>query len=92
MAEQINIKGLDKGAVVAALYNNSKPLGLGILHYDPKPMSPEEGEMFANNYIDYLKGRVMKVDVTGDTLDTWGYDRDNGEGAAARAIDSIRAK
>lgn len=32
----INIKGLNKAKVLAALYNASKPLGLGILQYDPK--------------------------------------------------------
>ena len=39
----VNITGLDKGAVLAALYNNSQPLGTGFLHYDPTRMTPEEG-------------------------------------------------
>lgn len=38
----INIKGLNKAKVLAALYNASKPLGLGILQYDPKDMSEKE--------------------------------------------------
>lgn len=37
-------------------------------------------------YFDYLQGRVMKVDLAGDELDPRLYDRDNGEGAARRAI------
>lgn len=37
-------------------------------------------------YFDYLKGRVMKVDLCGNEFDPWLYDRDNGRGAAARAI------
>lgn len=41
-------------------------------------------------YFDYVKGRVMKVDIAGDTLDPRLYDRDNGDGAAARAIAAIR--
>lgn len=32
----INIKGLNKGAVLAALYNKTHPQGLGILHLDRK--------------------------------------------------------
>jgi hypothetical protein len=40
-------------------------------------------------YFDYFKGRVMKVDLSGDTLNTWGYDRDNGEGAARRALSPL---
>jgi len=43
-----------------------------------------------NLSFDYLKGRVLKVDISGDELETQGYDRDNGQGAAARAIDAVR--
>ena len=37
-------------------------------------------------YFDYLYGRVMKVDLSKDTFDPFLYDRDNGQGAAERAI------
>ena len=33
----------------------------------------------------------MKVNLSGDTLDPWGYDRDNGQGTAEDAIDELRA-
>lgn len=84
----IDISQMDKGEVLAKLYNASKPLGMGFLQYDPAPMTPEEGaELVAKcPYFDYLKGRVMKLNLDGDTLSTAGYDRDNGEGAAARAL------
>jgi hypothetical protein len=90
----INISGLDKAEVLAALYNNSKTQGMGILHYTPEPMTIEEASELLKeiNYFDYLKGRVMKVDLTSDTLDTWGYDRDNGKGAAYRAISHLVKK
>lgn len=88
----IDIKGLDKGAVVAALYNRAQPQGMGFLHFDPTPMAADEGAALLNDspYFDYLKGRVMKVRVAGDELDERLYDRDNGPGAAARAINAIR--
>ena len=38
----MNIEGLNKAEILKELYNNSRPLGLGILHYDPKPMTIEE--------------------------------------------------
>ncbi len=38
----ISINGLDKAAVLAALYNASRPQGMGFMHYDPKPMEVEE--------------------------------------------------
>lgn len=95
----ISIKGLDDGAVLAALYNASQPLGMGFLHFDPKPMSAQEAweiiyasETAADGtiYFDYLKGRVMKVRLGGPMLDPRLYDRDNGPGAAARAIEAVR--
>ena len=88
---QIDLKGLNKAVVLAALYNASKPQGMGFMHYDPTPMTVEQAEELLNQgtYFDYLMGRVMKIDLGSDTLDTWGYDRDNGEGAAQRAIASL---
>jgi hypothetical protein len=91
---KISLEGLDKGEVLAALYNASRPLGMGFLHYDPKPMTAEEGAgiLATSLYFDYLRGRVMKIDLSGDELEVWLYDRDNGEGAAARVIEELRQK
>ena len=89
----IDITGLDKAEVLAALYNCSQPLGLGFLHFDPKPMSTAQAKLLLSeqSYFDYVQGRVMKVDLKSDTeLKPWLYDRDNGEGAAARAINTLR--
>lgn len=89
----IDIKGLNKAEVLAALYNNSKPQGLGFLHFDPKEMTVAEAEEILKQTtdFDYLKGRVMKVDLSSDDgFEEWLYDRDNGNGAAQRAIDSLR--
>ena len=89
----IDTKGLSRGAVCAALYNASKPQGLGMLHFDPKPMTELEAELVlaTSAYVDYLKGRVMKVDFSDDKgFDERLYDRDNGHGAAQRAIDAAR--
>lgn len=89
----VDIKGLNKAEVLAVLYNNSKPLGLGFLYFDPIDMTVTEAEKILNQttYFDYLKGRVMKVDLSSDEgFEEWLYDRDNGKGAAQRAIDSLR--
>lgn len=90
---EISLAGLDKAAVLAALYNNARPQGMGFLHYDPTPMSIEEAKTIlesSHGYFDYLKGRVMKVNLTEETLDPWLYDRDNGEGSAERVINELR--
>ena len=89
----IALKGLNKAEVLAALYNASRPQGRGFMAYEDGPMGREEAENLLADctYFDYLKGRVMKVDLGGDVLDPWGYDRDNGTGAAERAIEALRA-
>ena len=84
----IDISKMNKAEVLAKLYNNSKPLGMGMLHYDPTPMATEEAEelLKGQTYFDYLKGRVMKIDLSGDELGTAMYNRDNSEGAAERVL------
>lgn len=88
----IDIIGLDKADVLAALYNASRPQGLGFLHYDAAPMTRTEAAdcLAAGTCFDYLKGRVMKVSLAADEFNPWGYDRDNGAGAAQAAINAIR--
>lgn len=61
------------------------------MQYSQKPMTENEAEelLKMTTHFDYLKGRVMKVDLKGDEFDPWGYDRDNGQGAAMNAIAAI---
>ena len=102
----IDISGLDKAEVLAALHGASKAQGMGFLH-DRGSLSVEEcreiiGDagtsgtetFFADDrlYFDYLRGRVMKVDISGDEIDPRLYDRDLGDGAAERAIAALRQK
>ena len=84
----IDISEMNKAEVLAKLYNASRPLGMGLLHFTPEPMGVEEAQQLLEEetYFDYLNGRVMKVDLSKDTLDPWLYDRDNGQGAAASAL------
>lgn len=93
MEGTISLEGLDKAAVLAGLYNASRPLGMGFLQYDRVPMTTEEAQAIlkqGHTYFDYLKGRVMKIDLGGDELDPRLYDRDNGAGAAAKAIAALQ--
>ncbi len=91
MSDTISLKGKSKPHVLAALYNASRPQGMGFMNYDATPMTAEQAEELLKSQtdFDYLRGRVMKVDLKGDELNTWGYDRDNGRGAAERAINAI---
>ena len=92
MGNQVSIKGLSKAKVLAALYNASRPQGMGFMHYDPAPMGEEEAEelLSERTYFDYLKGRVMKISLSGDSVDPSGYDRDNGRGAVQQVVSALR--
>ena len=84
----MDIKGLNKAAILACLYNASKPQGMGFFHYKPEAMTVEQAGALLQEqtYFDYLQGRVMKIDLKGDDLETWLYNRDNGPEAAEHAI------
>jgi hypothetical protein len=86
----IDITGLDKASVIQALYESAQPQGMGFLHYREGSLARETAESLAGKYIDYLHGRVMKVWIKGDTFEEDLYDRDNGNGAAAKAIEKLR--
>lgn len=92
---RVSIDGLDKAAVLAALYNAAETGGMGLLAYKPEPMSAEAAQELLDTeqtYFDYLHGRVMKVDLSGDDgFSPFLYDRDNGEGAAALIVATLRA-
>lgn len=88
----VNTTGLNMADVLCALYNRSKPQGMGMLHYDPTPMKCDEAEnlLAQSDYFDYLKGRVMKITLKPEGFDERAYDRDNGAGSAEAAISELR--
>ena len=104
----INIKGIDKATLLAALVNAAPALGMGRLQDDGKPLTRDEAEelwikplraqvsrlMLGDHprmRFDYVKGRPIKCDIGGDEFDPWLYDRDQGEGAAARVVARLQA-
>lgn len=90
----MNIADLSKAAVLAALYNASRPQGMGFLHYDSTPMTEAQGQHLLDGgggaYFDYLKGRVMKISLAEDEVDTFLYNRENGPNAAENAVEALR--
>jgi len=98
----IDISKLDKAEVLAALYNGSRQQGMGFMNarggsgmtaeQASKEINTAKREMRSGRVsirFDYLHGRVMKLDIGGDTLDPRLYDRDNGQGSARNALDSL---
>lgn len=89
----VDIKGLDKAKVLKALYDGSHEQGLGFLQAVPEGTVTVERcrDLLRDcKYFDYLYGRVLKVDLSLDEFEERLYDRDNGQGAAARIINRLR--
>lgn len=80
---------LTPAEVLRRLYNAARSPGNGIFHRDSADMTAEDAQAVIDQYgtyYDWLQGRVMKIDVAQRPLDAFLYDRDNGTGAAARAL------
>ena len=80
----INVKEIDKEDLLLILYNNAKPLGMGFFQANNKLMTREEAgsiikqECQPNSCdFDYLNGRPIKTDISGDEVDLRLYKRDN---------------
>lgn len=102
----MDINGINKGKLIAALYNSSKPAGpFGALNAlkdssgELRDMTEAEGTGFYDRYkspngdisFDYVMGHVFKVAFIGDVLERPDlFDRDNGEGACAKAVAAAR--
>jgi hypothetical protein len=90
----VRVTDENRAMVLASLYNYSQPLGMGFRHYTPGNMTLEEAQVILDDrpdygYFDYLRGRVMKVDLgkkgSEVYVDFYLYDRDNGEGCGRLA-------
>ena len=90
----IDITGISKTQLLIALYAGASPQGMGYLQYDPAPMTEQEATELMeaqSGRFDYVKGRVLKVNLSSDTLSPYLYDRDNGDGACARIVAVVKA-
>lgn len=94
--DSVCIKGLEKAAVLKALYDESHFQGLGEYLYNPvlrSNISIEEATELLKyqTYFGYLHGKVLKVDLSNpDYFNARLYDRDNHEGAARDAVEALR--
>lgn len=98
----INIEGLDKAKVLHALWHASHAQGLSFMGFTggfPLERAQELIKERDDNrrekdpyrlYFDYVDGHIVKCNLTGDEFDERLFDRDCGEGAAAKAIENLR--
>ena len=88
----VNLGKLNKAQSLAALFNNAKTQGMGVLHYNPNHVMTEaeaDATLAEGSYVDYLEGRVIKIDFakySNDYIDVTQYNRDNGPNAAHDAL------
>lgn len=106
----LDIRGLDKAELLAALVNAARPFGMGVLADDGQPFTVAEAQRWIAEgrqhddgtiapltrrtrlFFDYVKGRHLKVDLTGDDLNPTLYDERQGDGAAALVVGELRAR
>lgn len=83
---------LEKGQVLAALYNGAKPSKKYITEYDPKPMSEIEGKKMTlkTSNFSYIKGRLLLIIFVENTFNSKLYNKSNGNGTAEQIIESLR--
>jgi hypothetical protein len=95
----IDISGLDPAAVIAALHNHTRPLGLGFLQAIPRDLTVAEARAMidegkrADGTIScgYILGRPVKVIIRGNELHHEDlYDQD-APTTAAKVIADLRA-
>lgn len=91
---------IDAPALLAALHNGTRSVGLGMLHDLGRPMGYSDAlvwlEQAGGFSVDYCNGRPIKVRAKLDSLELDEhsedlYDRDAGPGAFAKALELARA-
>lgn len=85
----LDIKGLDRAAVLAALHAAAIAGALHGGYKNHPPIDPVEAEdlLAETETFQYVDGRAMFLTFDGDQVDVHGYDQKNGgPGTAARAL------
>lgn len=101
-AFEIAVPVAKRAAVLAALYNATKPVGMGLIHYRPEPMTEVQAQALIYTYqanvadyprlaagyrCDYVHGRPIKIHFDDDLCRGLHlYDRYQGGTGAARRI------
>ena len=92
----VDISGIDKVALLRALWENSKPAAFfdTFVARNANCKPPQFNEFAAqtavHHYIDYFDGRCIKTDISGNKADPRLYDRDHGIGKFAEIVSNLR--
>lgn len=87
------IGDVDKVLLLKELWERSKP---AVFFANSGTQAPQWDEAEAKQavlgYIDYFRGRLIKMDLSKRTMNTGAYDADNGEGTADKALFAAQTK
>lgn len=88
--DECDITGLDKADVLLALWNGA--FGNGGFWPSTHSLTREIASQVLqeNQYIDYLGGKALKVNLNGNTFSANLYNRDNGAGRAQKIVTELR--
>ena len=99
--DAVDISGLDRAELLAALYNATRAYGRGALHDLGRDMTVDEARVAIAErrveqrglarlgmiaYFDWLCGRPIKLDIEQDSVDFYLYDNDAGPGTGKPLI------
>lgn len=100
-SNELDITGIDRAELLAALFNGTSPLGMGAFRPSAhEPMTVEQAREVVQAYggaknlhFDYVRGRSIKVWFLGNTLSRVDlYDRDAGIGKCSEIVQQLREK
>lgn len=85
---KIDISKLDKAKVLQVLYKRASHQGFGYVVDTVDSLSYEQAQKLLKftTKFEYLGGRLLKIDLAENTLDTFFYNQSNGAEAAEKAI------
>lgn len=87
----VNISGLSKVDLLERLWTRMKPAAFFAFNPSAAPSFNKDGaEKAVKGYIDYFCGRCIKSDLSGDTVNTFLYNRDAGSGAFEKVVEGMR--
>ncbi|KJK64594.1 hypothetical protein P875_00011107 [Aspergillus parasiticus SU-1] len=96
-SSRVNIAGIPKKQLLLELLKNAKVAGFYRTREPPSLNIDEIWKEYEEltryiSLVDYLRGRCLKVDVTGNTVHPSTFDSEYGEGKFAKIVDSLRGK
>lgn len=77
--DEIPIKGLDRVLLLRELWHNQQVHGMGVFGGGTAKWNEDtikHAHEAVKGYIDYFQGRAIKMNLSGDCIDPWLYDRD----------------